>query len=82
MMYRSQSLTQVLAYFYLKMLEIYRVYSGYVYDVQKTQVMRCNYTPTQEVIAKYIFKWYSPHIRYLRVSLPKDHFILILTTTA
>lgn len=63
--YWSQSRTQIqILPRLMKMLETYGVYSGYVLNIHKTQVMAFNYTPTQELIAKYNFNWHSSHIKY------------------
>ena len=53
-------------------LETYGSYSGYTLNVNKTQVLTFNYNPTQDYITKYNFNWYSSHIKYLGVNLPKD----------
>ena len=58
----------------MKMLETYSmgIYSGYVLNIHKTQVMTFKYSPMQELIAKYDFNWHSSHIKYLGVVLSKD----------
>ena len=56
----------------MRMLETYGTHSGYVLNVHKTQVLRFNYSPTQDFITRYNFNWNSTHINYLGVRLPKD----------
>lgn len=47
----------------MKFLEMYGRYSGYVLNVQKTQVLTFNYVPSQELMDKHKFDWLQPHIR-------------------
>lgn len=56
----------------MDMLETYGKYSGYVLNINKTQVMTFNFAPTQEFKTKYTFNWYSTQIKYLGVYLTKD----------
>lgn len=56
----------------MDILKTYGLYSGYVVNTHKTQALLFNYTPTQEMIGKYNFNWFSPHIKYLGIFIPKD----------
>lgn len=56
----------------MNILGMYGRYSGYVLNVQKTQVLSFNYTPSQELLKKYTFNWFQPHIKYLGVFLTKN----------
>lgn len=55
----------------MNILETYGTYSGYVLNVQKTQVLTFNYTPSEELINTCKFDWHQPYIKYLGVFLPK-----------
>ena len=56
----------------MELLETYGSYSGYVLNINKTQVLTFNYNPTQELMTNYKFNWHSTHVKYLGVNLPKD----------
>uniref|UniRef100_A0A669ELI9 Reverse transcriptase domain-containing protein n=1 Tax=Oreochromis niloticus TaxID=8128 RepID=A0A669ELI9_ORENI len=54
------------------MLETYGLYSGYVLNVKKTQVLTFNFSPDQTLLSKFKFNWEATAIKYLGVFLPKD----------
>ena len=56
----------------MQTFEKYGEYSGYALNIDKTQIMTFNYTPTQEITRKYKFKWNSSQIKYLGVNLTTD----------
>lgn len=53
-------------------LHRYGTFSGYKLNVQKTQVLSCNYTPPDHISRKYNLRWDADYIKYLGVNIPKD----------
>uniref|UniRef100_A0A3B1K1Q0 Reverse transcriptase domain-containing protein n=1 Tax=Astyanax mexicanus TaxID=7994 RepID=A0A3B1K1Q0_ASTMX len=56
----------------LNMMKTYGMYSGYVLNIHKTQVLTFNFTPPQEFGPNLNFNWHLSHIKYLGVYIPKD----------
>ena len=56
----------------MNILETYGRYSGYVLNVQKTQVLSYNFIPSHGLLNKHTFTWFQPHIKYLVVFLTKN----------
>jgi len=57
----------------MSILEDYGKYSGYKLNIAKTQILPLNYSPSREIREKYKIKWNSKVIKYLGVTLARDH---------
>lgn len=46
--------------------------SGYKVNMSKTQLLKYNYIPTEEIKNKYQLAWQTEYFKYLGVTIPKD----------
>ena len=63
----------------MELLNIYGKHSGYKVNVDKTQILAFNYTPSQEIQKMYKLLWDAKTIKYLGVILTKQHSQLFKT---
>lgn len=49
-----------------------KILSGYTLNIEKTQALVFNFTPSLDLKNKYKFNWDSTSLRYLGVTLTKD----------
>lgn len=55
-----------------KLLDSFGKYAGYKLNIQKTQILTHNYTPSKQLRDKYRLNWEQDAMKYLGVLFPKD----------
>lgn len=53
-------------------LKIFGYYSGYKLNIEKTQIISFNYTPSLQITNLCKFKWENDIIKYLGIKIPKN----------
>lgn len=56
----------------MTLLEFYGYLSGYKLNVEKTQILSINYSPSIETQRRYSFKWDEKYIHYLGIKITKN----------
>lgn len=70
LIYLSEPATSVSGLF--ELLDTFGKYAGYNLNVQKTQILTQNYTPSKQLWDKFHLKWDQTTLKYLGVLIPKD----------
>ena len=55
-----------------KLLDSFGKYAGYKLNIQKTQILTQNYTPSKQLQDRYHLNWDQDAMKYLGVLFPKD----------
>ena len=56
----------------MTLFEFYGYLSGYKLNVEKTQILSINYSPSIETQQRYSFKWDKKYIHYLGIIITKN----------
>lgn len=59
----------------MKLLETFEYLSGYKINISKAQILKCVYTPCQDIKKAYKFNWKMDSLKYFGVVVTQDLFL-------